>query len=408
LLQQLRIERSGEEAPRRNGWFWSGVVALTIVAVGIAAYVWFPRAVPIQVAVAEAITSEQAAAPSSILDASGYVVARRQATVSAKITGKVVTVAIEEGQRVERDEIIARLDDTNARATVAQARAEVAQSKANLLAAEVAFVNAGPTFERSEKQFVRAVISAQARDDAQARYDAARTGLEVAARAVEVAEARLALAERNLDDTIVRAPFGGVVTVKAAQEGEMVSPISAGGGFTRTGIGTIVDMASLEVEVDVSENFINRVVPHQPVTVTLNAYPDWRIRARVIAIIPTADRAKATVKVRVGFDELDARVLPEMGARVAFLPAGAAREATLSPTATAQRAVLVPKETVQADGDTGVVFVVANGGLERRTVRLGAESAAGRIVLAGLTAGTRVARGDLTALADGVRVRVEE
>jgi RND family efflux transporter MFP subunit len=409
LLEQLRIERSAEEAPRRSGTAWRAAIALAIVAVGIAAYVWFPRAVPIRVAVAEAITSEQAAAPSSILDASGYVVARRQATVSAKITGKVAVVAIEEGQRVERDEIIARLDDTNARATVAQARAEVAQSKANLLAAEVAFVNAGPTFERSEKQFVRAVISAQARDDAQARYDSARTGLEVAARAVEVAEARLALAERNLEDTIVRAPFGGIVTVKAAQEGEMVSPISAGGGFTRTGIGTVVDMASLEVEVDVSENFINRVVPHQPVAVTLNAYPDWRIPARVIAIIPTADRAKATVKVRVGFDELDARVLPEMGARVAFLPAHDGVGGSLAPNPAAQqRAVLVPKEAVQADGDTGVVFVVANGELERRTVRLGAESAAGRIVLAGVTAGTRLARGDLAALADGVRVRVEE
>ena len=171
-------------------------------------------------------------------------------------------------------------------------------------------------FDRNRAQFAAAFISAQTFDTAKASYDAARTGLEVAARAVEVAEARLALAQRNLDDTVVRAPFAGIVTVKAAQEGEMVSPMSAGGGFTRTGIGTIVDMSSLEVEVDVSENFINRVVPQQPATVTLNAYPDWSIPARVIAIIPTADRAKATVKVRVGFDVGDPRVLPEMGARV--------------------------------------------------------------------------------------------
>ena len=237
---------------------------------------------------------------------------------------------------------------------------------------------------------MRAVISAQTFDTAKASYDAARTGLTVAARAVEVAEARLALAERNLDDTVVRAPFAGIVTVKAAQEGEMVSPMSAGGGFTRTGIGTIVDMSSLEVEVDVSENFINRVVPQQPVTVRLNAYPDWTVPARVIAIIPTADRAKATVKVRVSLDVADERILPEMGARVAFLDAadGAAGPATR--TTSAQRPVLVPKESVQVDGDTGVVFVVADGGVERRTVRLGAQSAAGQVVLAGLTAGTRL------------------
>jgi RND family efflux transporter MFP subunit len=258
-------------------------------------------------------------------------------------------VGIEEGQRVERDEIIARLDDTNAQATVAQARAELEQSKANFVAAEVAFANARPTFERNEQQFVRAVISAQTFDTAKASYDAARTGLDVAARAVQVAEARLALAQRNLDDTVVRAPFAGIVTVKAAQEGEMVSPMSAGGGFTRTGLGTIVDMSSLEVEVDVSENFINRVQAGQSVSIVLNAYPDWLIDGTVIAIIPTADRAKATVKVRVGFDVKDARILPQMGAR----------------------------------------------------------TASGQIVLSGIASGTRLAVGDLSVLADGARIRIE-
>jgi RND family efflux transporter MFP subunit len=407
LIEQLRIARPAEEAPRPSVWRSRTVSALAIVALAVASYVWLPRAVPIRVAVAEPVTETAAAAQSSILDASGYVVARRQATVSAKITGKVVMVDIEEGQRVERDEVIARLDDTNAQAAVAQARAELEQSKANFVAAEVAFANAGPTFARNEQQLVRAVISAQTFDTAKASYDAARTGLEVAARSVEVAQARLALTERNLDDTVVRAPFAGIVTVKAAQEGEMVSPMSAGGGFTRTGLGTIVDMSSLEVEVDVSENFINRVVPQQPVTVRLNAYPDLSIPARVIAIIPTADRAKATVKVRVGFDLGDARILPEMGARVAFLEAteGAARS---TQTTAEQQAVLVPNESVQVAGDTGVVFVVADGGVERRTVRLGAQSAAGQIVLSGLPVGTRLARGDLASLADGSRVRVEE
>ena len=408
LLEQLRIERAPEQAPRRAGWRFSASIAVAAVVVSGALYAWFPRAIPIQVAVAEPVSGAAAAGPSSILDASGYVVARRQATVSAKITGKVVEVAIEEGQRVERDEIIARLDDTNAQASVAQARAELEQSKANLAAASVAFANAGPTFERNEQQFVRAFISAQTFDTAKASYDAARTGLTVAARAVDVAEARLALAERNLDDTVVRAPFAGIVTVKAAQQGEMVSPMSAGGGFTRTGIGTIVDMSSLEVEVDVSENFINRVLPQQAATVTLNAYPDWSIPARVIAIIPTADRAKATVKVRVGFDVDDPRILPEMGARVAFLSAADAGDGASVTRPAAQQAVLVPAEAVQVEGETGVVFVVADGGVERRTVRLGTRSATGQVVLAGLTAGTRLARGDLAALAHGSRVRVQE
>ena len=405
LIEQLKIERPAEQPPRRAGWWWAGAFVL-VVAAGAALYAFLPRAVTIQVAVAEPV-ADAAVGPSSILDASGYVVARRQATVSAKITGKVVAVGIEEGQRVERDEVIARLDDTNAKAGVEHARAELEQARANLVAAEVAFANAKPTFQRNEQQLARAVISAQTFDTAKASYDAARTGLEVAARVVEVAEARLKLADRNLDDTVVRAPFAGIVTVKAAQEGEMVSPISAGGGFTRTGIGTIVDMASLEVEVDVSENFIHRVATQQPATITLNAYPDWSIPARVIAIIPTADRAKATVKVRVGFEVGDPRILPEMGARVAFHDSKEPRGSAAA-SSVAQQAVLVPKESVQADGDTGVVFVVADGGVERRTVRLGAQNAAGQVVLAGLQVGTRLARGDLTLLADGSRVRVEE
>ena len=212
---------------------------------------------------------------------------------------------------------------------------------------------------------------------------------------------------RNLDDTVVRAPFAGIVTVKAAQEGEMVSPVSAGGGFTRTGIGTIVDMDSLEVEVDVSESFISRVQTGQPASITLNAYPDRRVPGRVVAIIPTADRAKATVKVRVGFAERDAGVLPEMGARVAFLDSRQTSDSA-GASAVAQQPVVVPYEAVQAEGETGVVFVVADGGVERRTVRLGAQNAAGQVVLAGLTAGTRLARGDLSSLTDGSRVRVEE
>ena len=408
LLDQLRIERSEETAPRSRKAVWWSVGAAAVVAAGVATWVVaMPRGVPVKVATVSLAPVDVATPAASILDASGYVVARRQATVSAKVTGKVVVVAIEEGQRVERGDVIARLDDTNAQASVAQARAELDQSKANLLAADVALDNAGPTFQRNQQQFTRAVISAQSFDTAKTAYDSTRTSRDVAARAVEVAAARLTLAQRNLDDTVVRAPFSGIVTVKAAQEGEMVSPISAGGGFTRTGIGTIVDMSSLEVEVDVSENFINRVRAEQPATVKLNAYPDWSIPARVIAIIPTAERAKATVKVRVGFDVGDARILPEMGARVAFLSDDKGNASTANGASPSQRAVLVPEAAVQRNGDTGVVFVVNDGSVEKRTVRLGERSAAGQIVLSGLSSGNRVAIGDFAKLADGTAIRID-
>ena len=330
LLNQLKLERN-EPAVRPRARRSALVAGALAVAVAVAAAAF--AAVRLAGAPAEPLRSgaaaeaqappaspAPAAAPgASILDASGYVVARRQATVSAKVTGKVAAVLIEEGQRVEAGEVIARLDDANARAQVAHAAAQLEQQRASLAAARVAFDNAGPGFDRQRAQLAAAFISEQAFDEAKASYDAARAALEVARRGLGVAEANLAVAQRNLDDTVVRAPFAGIVTVKAAQEGEMVSPVSAGGGFTRTGIGTIVDMESLEVEVDVSESFISRVETGQRVSITLNAYPDRRAPGRVVAIIPTADRAKATVKVRVGFEHRDAGVLPEMGARVAFL-----------------------------------------------------------------------------------------
>jgi RND family efflux transporter MFP subunit len=399
LLEQLRIERPAEETPSR-AWLWWSLATAVLLGGGGAGWFTYAAAPTVRVAVAQVAASGTAAEPGAVLDASGYVVARRQATVSAKITGKVATVLIEEGQHVERDVIIARLDDANARAALDQAAAQREQARANLMAARVALENATPIFSRNEQQFRRAVISAQSFDTAKASYDAASASVAVAASALEVTEAMVALAQRNVDDTIVRAPFAGVVTVKAAQEGEMVSPISAGGGFTRTGIGTIVDMDSLEVEVDVSENFINRVHAGQRVLARLNAYSDWEIPARVVAIIPTADRAKATVKVRVAFDALDPRILPQMGVRVSFLEEGGAQRGT------ARDVVSVPAEAVAGSGAVGAVFVVADGRVERRSVRLGARSGAEQLVESGLVAGTQVVVGELDALADGARVRV--
>lgn len=335
LANQLRLERHDEPQSRVVWPWWLGGATLA----GGLAVAWLVLGAPgggeeddTEAGSAASVIEETAAEPSretrsvdahaagaSMLDASGYVVARRQATVSSKITGKVVALLIEEGQRVEAGEVVARLDDSNARAQVALASAQLEQAAASRRAAIVELENATSVFERHESLYRRGTISAQAFDTARASYEAARAAVDVARQAEKVAEANYGLARRDLDDTIVRAPFAGVVTVKAAQEGEMVSPVSGGGGFTRTGIGTIVDMGSLEVEVDVSESFINRVRVGQDVSVRLNAYPDSTIPGRVIAIIPTADRAKATVAVRIGLEEEDERILPEMGVRVSFL-----------------------------------------------------------------------------------------
>jgi RND family efflux transporter MFP subunit len=346
LLEQLRIDRSDSARsapdPRRSAPIWLVYALILIIVAGIGS--WFflrPHASGVAAASSAAEVSgpsdasaSQAAPPgSTALDASGYVVAQRQATVSAKALGRVIDLRIEEGQRVREGEIVARLDDTNTRAMLVAAQANLAQTQASLDAAKVAVADAGPIFERNQKQHAAAVISAQDFDADKATFNAVQSDLYVKQRMVEVAQANVQVAQRNEDDMTVRAPFDGVITVKVAQKGEIVSPNTAGGGFARTGIGTMVDMNSLEVEVDVSENFINRVHVGQPATVRLNAYPDWSIPGAVKAIIPTADRSKATVKVRVSFKEKDPRILPEMGARVSFLneaPAASSAPATAS------------------------------------------------------------------------------
>jgi RND family efflux transporter MFP subunit len=408
LLTQLRIDRSEEiqDDNTRRIVLWIGSVVLVIaLAAGLWWFVFRPSGVPVQVAVVRASSNTSPAAAGSLLDASGYVVARRLATVASKTTGRVMEVLIEEGQRVAKDEIIARLDDSNTRASLAQAQAQLAQAQANLEASKIALDDARPIFERSKQQFERSVISADAFDKSKAAFNAAQSDFAVRERGLSVARSALSMAQRSQDDMTVRAPFAGVVTVKAAQAGEMVSPVSAGGGFTRTGIGTIVDMDSLEVEVDVSESFINRVKPGQPATIKLNAYPDWEIPAAVIAVVPTADRSKATVKVRVGFKERDARVLPEMGARVSFL----ADRAQPSPDAApVSKAWVVPTDAIETSGDTGTVFVLKDNTVERRVVRVGARSAEGQVVLSGLAEGDRLAIGDRSLLADGVKVQIQE
>jgi RND family efflux transporter MFP subunit len=408
LLRQLRIERDdrpAQAAPSRRWWWAAGLLGL-LIALGLGAMFLLHSAAPtVQAAVAKPVASGAGAdVGTSVLDASGYVVARRQATVSAKITGKLAQLFIEEGVHVKEGDIVAKLDDRNASAALLQAKAGVTQAESTLLQAKAAAADITPIYERDRKMAAAGVISATALDQSKATYDARQTDVAVAQGNLAVRRAALEIAQRDLDDTIVRAPFTGVVTTKNAQPGEIVSPLSAGGGFTRSGICTLVDMDSLEVEVDVSENFISRVQAGEPATLKLNAYPDWAIPAYVIAVVPTADRSKATVKVRVGFKSRDPRILPEMGARVSFL----SRAQSGANSASNAGAVTLPLAAVQANagGATGIVYVLHDDTVERREVKLGARSADAQTVIAGVSSGERVAVGDLTKLSDGAHVKV--
>jgi len=405
LLDQLRIDRT--QSPQQQGpgirWRWV-IIGILVVLVGVAG-VWAFRlsndGIPVHTALARAVAGNAGGVSSggSLLDASGYVVALRQATVSAKAIYKVNEVMVQEGQAVKEGQVIARLDDTNARAALEQSKAQVQQLEAALAAAKLADDDARPTYLRNQKQLGEGLISPEAAEASKSAYDAAHTAVLVAEGNLSVAKAAVEVNQRYEDDTIIKAPFDGVVTVKNAQPGEIVSPQFSGGG----GIAKIVDMDSLEVDVDVSENFIHRVHSQQPATITLNAYPDWQIPAEVIAVIPTADRSKATVKVRIGFKQKDARIVPEMGARVAFLDD--AHESGEN-SRVAPPGVVVPAAAVQANGDSGIVFVINGNTAEQRTVRLGTRNADDQTIVAGLQAGALVATGDLSKLSDRAKVRI--
>ncbi|HME93034.1 MAG TPA: efflux RND transporter periplasmic adaptor subunit [Methylomirabilota bacterium] len=400
LLDQLRIDRSADRPPRRRTRRYA-IVAIVLVAAAVGAWLGWARMRPptVQLTVARAATA--GGGPGSVLDASGYVTARRQATVSAKITGKVTEVLIEEGMRVREGAVLARLDDTEARAQLDLARAQLSAARSQLAEVRAQLEQAERDYARQQGLYDRALVSPQSLDAALAQRDMLRARLLSTQEQIKVAQESVSVAQVQLDNTVIRAPFGGVVVAKSAQPGEMISPISAGGGFTRTGIGTIVDMDSLEIQVDVNESYINRVAAGQPVEATLNAYPDWKIPGEVIAIIPTADRTKATVKVRIAIKSKDSRIVPDMGVRVGFLeskPAGGA-------VAPAVTGVLVPPEAVRAEGNGSVVFVYADGRVERRAVTLGPDTGGQRRVVSGLRDGERVVLSPAAALRDGQAVK---
>jgi RND family efflux transporter MFP subunit len=397
-IADLRIDREERASPRARRWpiaVAAGLVVVVVVALLLARGC---RTVTVQVAAARPAVAGSAAA--TVLNASGYVTPRRRATVSSKITGKVTEVLVEEGMQVSEGQVLARLDDSDARRRHDAIRATRDVARASLDEIEVSLADAERTLRRTVELSQQGVSSQQGLDSATAAVDGLRARLEVARRSLAAADAELAVAQQDLENYTVRSPFDGIAVSKDAQPGEMVSPVSAGGGFTRTGISTIVDMASLEIEVDVNESFIAKVSPGQPADAVLDAYPDWHLPATVRTVIPTADRQKATVKVRLSFDALDPRILPDMGVKVAFREAAA--EAESAPPAQC----LVPSSAVRRDGDRHIVFVLQGDRLERRAVTVGRPLGSDVEIVAGIASGEQVVVGGDSELADGQRVRV--
>jgi RND family efflux transporter MFP subunit len=402
LLGQLRIDRTAPPADavsHRRLWIAGGILALAAL---LASGAWFAlgaRAAAAVHTVAAQPLGGGGAAP-SVLDATGYVTARREATVSAQITGTVAEVLIEEGDRVKAGQVLGRLDDTAQRAALAQAQAQLHSAQALLVQYQAQLAQSRRDVQRDEDLVKRNLVSEQAVEQARTQVDTQAAQVEAQRKQIDVAAANVRSAQVQLDYCTVRAPFDGVVIAKAAQVGEIISPLSAGGGFTRTGIGTLVDMDSLEIEVDVNEAYINRVQPGQPVESVLNAYPDWRIPSHVIAIIPTADRSKATVKVRIGLDVKDPRIVPDMGARVSFLE----QERSAAAAPERPRGVLVPAAALRKDGDQDVVFLAHDHRAERRAVTLGGTSGDLRQVLTGVSPGEVVIVDAPPGLKDDARV----
>jgi RND family efflux transporter MFP subunit len=339
-----------------------------------------------------------------VLNAAGYVVARRMSTVASKVTGRVMEIYVEEGQTVKKDEVVARLDPVNLQTMLTMSERELEASRRNLAEIEVRLADAQRTLARNESLVKQQLVSQSVLDTSRAEVNALAARLEASKAQVKVSESALAIRRNDFNDLNVRAPFDGVIISKDAQPGEMISPLSAGGGFTRTGIATIVDMSSREVEVDVNEAYINRVKPDQRVEAKLDAYPDQPLAAHVINIVPTADRTKATVRVRIAFDKLEPQILPDMGIKVRFLD----DKPPQAVSANTGPRVRVPTSAVQRADGNAYVWVVTEGHVERRAVTVGAENDGQTEVLAGVRGGEELVSPLVEGLEDGGKIKLKE
>jgi RND family efflux transporter MFP subunit len=397
LISQLRIQRDQDPQSKTHWWF---LVFLAVMAALVIGYTFFHEPDPVEVKIEMASVAVMDSADARVLDATGYVVARRMATVSSKVTGKVAEIFIEEGMFVEKDQIVARLDDVNTVKSLELYRAQWQASKTLVAETQARLTEAKLNLDRNSELARQQLVSAAALDKARADFESLTAQLAARKAEVNVSEKRLALEQQYLDDMQLRAPFAGVVISKDSQPGEMISPMSAGGGFTRTGICTLVDMASLEIEVDVNESYIQRVREEQFVQAVLEAYPDWKIPAKVIAIIPAADRQKATVKVRIAFQISDPRILPEMGVKVAFMNT----EPETDEKPTQPLGIRIPTTAVLSEGEEKYVFVIKDKRAEKRKVILSASYGNDVYISSGITAGEDFAVEIPDGLKNGIRV----
>jgi RND family efflux transporter MFP subunit len=399
-LNALRTDRgpalpSGGPAPRRRWWLVMPVLVVAVLALG---WWWHSRAP--EVSTVTAVPLPASAPAAAVLDASGYVVARRQATVSAKVTGKVAAIHVEEGMPVKHGQVLGTLDDSQARLARVLAERQIEATAGGLNESGVRLAEARRTLARNERLYADRLVAESVLDAARADVAALVAQQAALQGQLDVARSTLRLREQDLEDLVIRAPFDGVVISKDAQPGEMVSPISAGGGYTRTGIATIVDMDSREIEVDVNEAFIHRVSSNQRTEAVLDAYPDWDIPSHVISVVPAADRQKATVRVRIAFEALDPRILPDMAVKVRFY--GEANPAAIAAAATT---VLVPAEAIVSVDGRDHVWTVSDGIARRIAVSVGNTRDGSVEILQGLAAGASVIAPPVAGLADGARVR---
>ncbi len=391
-LDDLKIDRSGVSDSPSGSWMWVLLLLPLAVIAGLTYWLMQPEGKTVVVVVARVTSLEGG---QTVLNASGYVTARRMAVVSSKVTAKVLEVLIDEGMEVRKGQVLARLDASNVERSLRLAEAQLASAKSVLAETKALLAEAKLRLGRTKALVKDEVLSQAQLDAVQAETGSLEAWLARQGEDEAVAERRLGVWQQQLDDTVIRAPFSGIVTTKDAQPGEMISPVSAGGGFTRTGIGTVVDMASLEIEVDVNESYINRARAGQEVEAALDAYPDWKIPCHVIAIVPTADRDRATVRVRIGFEELESRILPDMGVKVVFRGEQVGR-----------RVVLIPKDALRKDDGRDVVFVLTGDKVERRAVTLSVSEGEDAIVTAGIEGGESVVVKGPPDLEDGDQVEV--
>jgi len=414
-LGSLRISDTKRNATRSSRrWLWLIFGVLGLVLVAGAAMAFRDRKAEVEVASAR----KPANGPAGVLNASGYITPRRRATIAAKITGRVTSVLFDEGTRVTEGQLLATLDDSDARRALDSIKADRDAAQAAIADFEVQLRNAEIELRRTQQLVKEGVQTQQALDAALTTADSLRAKINLAKQQVAASEARIREQQQAVDNCTIRAPYAGIVVSKDAQVGEMVSPVSAGGGFTRTGIATIVDLHSNEIEVDVSESYIAKVQGNQPVTAILDAYPDWSIPAKVRTVIPTADRQKATVKVRISFTDdghvrlidpaTQPRILPDMGVKVTFLEEEKPRAAAEKSAAAVPVVALVPQAAVHQDNSSKFVFVVKGDSVERRAVSLGSVRGTDVEILAGLQPDAVVVVKGPESLRDGQSVEIKK